>query len=630
MILFDKVPKKEVISNTKFRELQGYLDEEEAKATLAEFLYNNLGFTCQLLLGIEIFPFQEIILRGWFDHGFNFWVASRGASKSFLVAIFCILYPIFHPGTTIVLASNTFRSTRRIIKQVELFLNAKGAVLAKQCFTDNPKGKIEFAKRADEMRMEINGGAIIALPLNEKIRGTRATILVCDEFLQIPEDIYTSVLLPFLGAKDNIQERLQLEKEETALIEAGRMTEEDRTPELSNKKILALSSASWDFDFSAKLFKEWVENIEFPHKKLEREQKEGKASNRSYFVARMSYMALPPQLVEKEVAEEIKAGGENSPTFLREWMAQFSSSNDGYFNVQKLMDCTIKYGELPCVQLKGNKDSKYLCSIDPSFSSSKSSDFFAICIYLLNSDNRTITLVHSYNKAGTDLKEHLAYFRYLLLSFNIVFIIADLGGNNTNFIETCNESQLFKDSNLNLKFISGDFDGENYAQECKLAKHSYNLLEKRICYRQRFFSSWLRTSNEWLQTQIAHSKIWFASNLEAHEQMFKKTIEGEPPFIIQNQVAQNANAFIDYIAEQDNSIELTKRQIALIEPTITMSGAVQFDLPKHIRNSKKPDRQRKDNYTCLLLAAWGSKCFWDFTYNTQEEETISWMSPVMF
>jgi hypothetical protein len=611
MILFDKIPKKDLISNDKFRELDGYLDEELAKATLAEFLHNNLGFTCQLLLGYELFPYQEIILRGWFDHNFNFMVAARGGSKSTLAAIFCILYPIFNPNTKIVLASNTFRSTRRILKQVESFLNNKKAILAKQCFTDNPKGKLEFAKRADEMVIEINGGSIVALPLNDKIRGTRADVIICDEFLQIPEDLYKSVLVPFLAAKSDIQAQMALDKEEDAMVEAGIITDDQRTTSDSKKKILALSSASYDFDFCYRLYREWINNIEKPKSKKDK---------RSYFVCRLSYLALPDQLVEKDIAEEIKAGGEGTAAFEREWMAKFSSSSDGFFNIQKLHECTVKPGHLPCVQLKGTKGSSYIIAVDPSFSSSKSSDFFAICVYLLNSDSRTITLVHSYGKPGTDLKEHIAYFHYVVMAFNPVFIIADLGGNNVNFIETCNESQLFSSNNINLKFIDGDFGGEQYLEECKKAKASYNQLDRRICYRQRFFSSWLREANEWLQTQISGGKVWFASNLEANDEMFRKTIEGDVPFIIKHELSTNPSAFIDYIAMQDEFIDQTKRQVALIDPKINSSGVMQFDLPTHIKNSKKPERARKDNYTCLLLACWGAKCFWDIMYRVEEEK----------
>jgi len=622
MILFDNSPKNKIVSNKKFEALNGYLDEETAKISLAEFLYNNIGIACELLLGYKLFPFQEIILREWFDHNFNYFVASRGGSKSTLAAIFCILYPIFHPNTKIVLSSNTFRSTRRILTQIEKFLNGKGAILAKQCFTDNPKGRLEFAKRADEMIMQVNGGSIVALPLNEKIRGTRADILICDEFLQIPEDIYKSVLVPFLASKNNIQEQLAIQEEENDMIASGLMTEDQRTVLESDKKILVLSSASYDFDFAYRLFREWCENIENPKKKQE------KQDNRSYFALRLSYLSLPKELVEKEIADEVKSGGEGTAAFEREWMAKFSSSSDGFFNIKKLHECTVKPGDFPHVQLVGDPKSSYCLALDPSFSDSKSSDFFAMGVYLLNSDTRTITLVHSYGKPGTDLKEHIAYLHYLVSSFNIVFLIADLGGNNVNFIETCNESKLFKGSGVNLKFITGDFDEDDYANQCQLARNSYNLNEKRFCYRQKFNAPWLQKANEHLQTQISMGKIWFASNYESHEDLYTKTVNNPPAMLPGVEDSSNeGNAIIDFISNQDEFIDQTKRQIALIEPSITGNGTMQFNLPRHMRNSKKAERARKDNYTCLLLACWGAKCYWDVMYKTEESKEVEWFIP---
>lgn len=618
MVIFDKHKKPKIYSNDKFRELKGFLSEEEARASLGEFLYNNLGITCDLLLGLKLFPYQEIILRGWFDHGFNYMVASRGGAKSYTVAIFCILYSIFHPGSRIVLASNTFRSTRRLIIQIETFLNAKGATLARQCFTDNRRGKLEFSKRADEMRLDINDGYIIALPLNEKVRGTRADILICDEFLQIPEDLYKTVLMPFLTAKNNVQEQLKLEEMERERVKQGLMKESEMTILESNKKIIALTSASYDFDFAYRLFKEWVDNV-----------LDGRSitTSRTYFIARLSYLALPKQLIEKEIAEEAKTGGEGTAAFEREFMAKFSSSSDGYFNIKKLHECTVKVGDYPCVQLRGNTDTKYILSIDPSFSDSKSSDYFAMGVYILNSENRTITQVHSYAKAGTDLKEHIAYLHYILMNFNIVYVIADLSGSSVNFIETCNESSLFKSDKLRLKFIEGDFEAEDYSNQCTLARNSYNQKDLRICYRQKFITSWIQTANEHLQSQISNSKIWFASSLEANSDALKVVQADSVPSIIESQMSADQNALLNYISDQDSWINDTKRQVALIEPKVTSTGVMQFDLPAHLKKSRSAERARRDNYTCLLMAAWGAKCYWDMMHKAETKKGIDWFMP---
>ncbi len=612
MIVFDKETNEKFYNSKQFDDLEGYITEDVAKVTLAQFLYNNLGITCELLLGIKLFPYQEIILREWFDHNFSYFVCSRGGAKSYLSAVFCCLYPIFFPDTRIVLTANAFRSTRRTILQIERFLNGKGAALLRQCFTART-GRIEFVRRSDEMLMEINGGSIIALPLNEKIRGTRGDILFCDEFLMINEELYKSVLLPFLTAKNDIQEKMR-RKEEQDLLDLPTLSEEERSVLESDKKIIALTSASYDFEFAYKMFSNWVGKIE---------KKEPTA--RKYFVVRMGYQALPEELVEKEIIEEAKTGGTESASFQREFMAIFASTSDGYFNIKKLHDNTIPNGEMPCVQLKGNKDSKYILSIDPAMSSSKSSDFFAMGVYLLNQDERNLTLVHSYGKAGEDLKNHIRYLYYLLSHFNVVFVVADLGGANFNFIETCNESGFFLERGMKLNFIDGQLDAENYLEELKLAKNSYNQTIKRICYRQIFTSEWLRKSNEYLQAQIDRNKVKFASNLYNNDKMLPLALAEEYPSLFDDKGAQEKQ-ILELVAEQDYFIEETKKQLALIECKVTPLGTMQFDLPQHMRRSKRPDRARKDNYSCLLMACWGAKLYWDILY-TEAKQVVHQFEP---
>lgn len=606
MIQFDDNVERRIYSSREFEQLSGYLDEGIAKQSLSRFLYSNLGFTVKLLFGIEIFPYQEIILRGWFDHNFNYFVATRGGAKSFLAALYACLYPIFYPETKIIFTSNSFRATRRLINTAEKLINAKEAVLLKQCYTSRT-GKIEFCRRADEMVLEINGGSITALPLNTKIRGFRASVLICDEFGQIPSDIYTNILVPFLLSKDNIQEELKLKEINSEL---GSMSYELPPILQYNKRIVCLTSATYDFEFAYKVYMEWLDKC-----------KTEKKGTRTYFVARMSYKSLPPELVEKEIVEEAKSGGENTASFQREFMAIFSSSSDGYFNIRKLHEYTVRDGQLPCVQLRGLPGAKYILSIDPSFSDAQSSDLFGMGVYMLSPETRSITQVHTYGVAGGELKDHIRYLHYILSSFNVVMVIGDFGGGNFNFIQACNESNYFAERNLKLDFFDGDFDAEDYLDQLRAARNSYKLHEYKICYTQKFQrTEWIRKANEHLQSQIDYGKVYFASRLTGHEDMFKKAIETELPILFEDRSDFEKN-ILDFIATQDDLIEQTKRQLALIEVKATAQGTMQFDLPQHLRRSKSASRARKDLYTCLLMGCWASKVYLDMTY--LEDEPVS-------
>ena len=70
-----------------------------------------------------------------------------------------------------------------------------------------------------------------------------------------------------------------------------KINQEDLDMAVSAKKIIGLTSASYDFEFVYKLYKEWIDNILHPDPK----------SNRKYFVARMGWKALPEELIEKEI-----------------------------------------------------------------------------------------------------------------------------------------------------------------------------------------------------------------------------------------------------------------------------------------------------------------------------------------
>ena len=77
--------------NQELSKLVGELPDKEAKISLAQFLYCNLGLTTELISGIQLAAFQEIVLKTWFNRNFNLFVAGRGGSKSTLAAIFCFL-----------------------------------------------------------------------------------------------------------------------------------------------------------------------------------------------------------------------------------------------------------------------------------------------------------------------------------------------------------------------------------------------------------------------------------------------------------------------------------------------------------------------------------------------------------
>jgi len=573
--------------NEELLSLKGELPSKEAKISLARFLSSNLGMTTELISGIKLAPFQEITLKGLMNRNFSMCVWGRGCGKTFIASIFCFLQCIFNPGTKILIAGPTFRTARFIFNNLENIVESKGAELLAQAFGAK-------SKRNDQYEWKINGGSITAIPLNgEKIRGFRANVLVLDEFLLLPEDLVNTVLMPFLVAPQNMKERLAIREVEDKLIKEGSMKEEDRMVFENNSKMVALSSASYTFENLYKTYKEWVANI------YEKEQ----TGDATYFISQMGYEALPKEMIDPVIIEEAQAGGISNSSFQREYCAQFTDGSDSYFSAKKMHMCTIPDGESPTTKINGEKGKKYIVGIDPSFSNSPSSDFFAMSVLELDDETQQSTLVHSYAVAGADLKDHIKYFTYIMESFNIEMVIIDNAG--FQFLDSCNESPDFKNK-INLFDFNSDAEGVDYDKMLRQARRQYNKQNGAIAFKQVFTTSFIRKANEHLQANIDHKRIWFASRTTANNHEFQKASSQRISLKL-----PATESILDHIENQDNLVYQTKKQCALLEVKSTAKGTQTFDLPQHLKRNTSASRARKDNYTTLMLANWAVKAYYD-------------------
>ena len=597
--------------NAELAQLKGYLNDKEAKISLAKFLRANIGFTTELISGVKLAPYQEIHLKALMNRNFNMCVFGRGCGKSFMAAVFCFLQCVFEPNTKILIAGPTFRTARFIFNNLEKIVDSKGAELLSQCFGAK-------AKRNDQFEWQINGGSIVAIPLNgEKIRGFRANILVLDEFLLLPEEIIKNVLMPFLVAPQNIKERMQIREMEDKLILEGVMKEEDRAVFENTSKMVALSSASYTFENLYKTYLEWSEKI------TSKEETEA-----TYFVSQMSYEALPEEMIDKTIIEEAQAGGSSHSSFLREYCARFTDGSDSYFNAKKMEECTLKTGETPHTLLKGDPKKKYILGIDPNMSDSPNADYFAMAVLEYDDETKNGTLVHTYAGLG-NLKNHVAYLYYILNNFNIVFMILDNAGADV-FLAACNESELFKKQKLEIKTFEfdSDLEGVDYEMMVKNAKRKYNIEDKRIAFNQVFTSTFIRKANEYLQACIDYKRIWFASKTAAHESFFNSVVNKGAPIELMKSEDKKDWMLLDFIENQDDFIYQTKKQCAIVEHSSTSRGTQTFDLPQHLKRSTSANKARKDNYSAFMLANWALKCYNDIMLQKDEPQTATF-SPIM-
>lgn len=585
-------------------EIKGELEPKEARILLAKFLYRNIGIATELLTGIRLYPDQIINIKGMLNSNYTLCVWGRGLGKTFSASIFCILQTVFFPKSSILIAGPTFRTARFIFNHIE-----------KIC--DNPDARLLFqamgvkCKRNDEFRWSINGGEIVAIPLNgEKIRGFRANVLVIDEFLLMNEELVERVLMPYLVAPQDIKERQMIREKESQQISRGLMTENDRIKFENKAKLIGLSSASYTCEYLYKKFDEFKKQI-YSDTMPENGAK--------YFISQLAWDSIPADRLDKAIIEMARGNESHQATFRREYGAQFIDGSDSYFSMNKMIICTIPDGDESTLLLKGNKDKKYILSIDPNFSNSPTADNFAMCVMEIDESRMNDgkiggMVVHNYAKSGKDLKDHIKYLYYLWTSFNIEMIIIDYAG--YTFIESANESEYFRNSNVEIKIFEfyPEKDGAELESELKSARRLLNKQIHRIAFTQYFTVDFIRKGNENLQGAIDYKRVWFGGSIKANENTFDKAVEAKVDLSLVDE--PDITSFID---TQEVLLGQMKYECASIEVKSTPKGTQSFDLPQLMKRDTSSTRMRKDSYTALMLATWALKCYGDIARLPKEE-----------
>ncbi|MFM9826660.1 terminase large subunit domain-containing protein [Flavobacterium sp.] len=608
-----QVKKRILDVNAEIAELKGSLSDKETKIYLAKFLIHNLSFTFKLLTGaggdgVELYPFQELLLRMLFEKDNVLCVMGRGTGKTWIAAVFIILYAIVYPGSKIGIIGPSFRNTRKLFQEIQKIKNKKGAALLHQIITDEKCAP-------DINQLKIGTSEVFALPLGssgDKIRGYRFNVVILDEAGFVPEKIITSVIIPFLSTNIDPIKRQNLVKQEEDLVSRGLMKEEEKTV-FKNNKFIALSSATYQFEYLYRLYKVYKENVLNPEKN----------QLASYGIFQMSYEASPEGLLDRANIEGAKKSF-STIEFDKEYRAIFPLDSDSFFGMKKMEDATLAEGSDPSFELFGNSKDDYLLSIDPnSLNKSTSADHFGMSVFKLDKENRKVYLVHQFAACDLDIIDYIQYLAYLLENFNINAISIDASG--ASFIQICNDSQIFKDKNLKLDFFEADFHVEDreYVKELNKARRSYNKMARKICYSQQFTNDWKRAANEHLQNCIEFKKIMFASTPDDNKWgMYSDTnianfdklkfLSGEKESV------DNVARKIEFLEHQKYLMKDVKAQCCLIQLKVTEQGTHTFELPQNIRRQTGKLKTRRDLWTTLFMGNQMAKYYFDM-FSTDEK-----------
>jgi len=608
--------------NEQLKALEGGIKEEDARYYLYKFLRNNISFTSEMFLGVRLFPFQAMAIKGMMVSDYSMFVFSRGMSKTFSTAIYVLLECLLNPKANIGVIAGSFRQSKQIFQKMEDILSKPEASLLKEC-------GFKIQKGTDQWTLTLGSSRAIALPLanGERLRGFRFNRIVLDEFLTIPEKIFNEVIIPFLGVVENPIEREELYNLESKLIDKGEMKEEDRYI-WPNNKLIILSSPSFKFEYMYKLYKKYEDLINGLGVK-EGDEEDDFKDDAYRLIMQLSYDCAPSRLYDQNLLKQAKATM-SEMQFKREFGAQFIDESDGYFRLSKMAACTIPDGEMPAVEIVGNPSDEYILSFDPNWAGNTSADHFAMHVFKIDRDSQKVCLVHSYAIAGVSLKQHMEYFLYLIKYFNIVGICGDYNG-GVQFINSCNESAIFKNENIKIGVIDVDLEKpENWHSDIMSFKRQYNVKSRNYCILRKPTANWNRNANEMLQAAIDHKRILFASRaVDTHfDEQRKKNIPIDKIKWDMKMLGSSKGALmIDFIDHQKSIVELTKSECANIEVVANPQGSQSFNLPQNLRRQKGPNRARKDSYSALVLGNWFAKVFFDSENATAERRVENTFVP---
>lgn len=184
-------PRRQIIKN------KDYLTVKEKRKNIIlwnTFFRRNIHIFIDWYLGVELFVFQKIALYFINIHPSFMIIASRGSSKSYMIALYCIAVSILWPGSMIVIGAGTKKQANLIIKEKIKKELLKYPNIAREILD------IKVGANEGEVFFH-NGSSIVVVPASDGARGHRSTLNIYEEFRLIDKTILDSVFAPFLFSR---------------------------------------------------------------------------------------------------------------------------------------------------------------------------------------------------------------------------------------------------------------------------------------------------------------------------------------------------------------------------------------------------------------------------------------------
>ena len=348
----------------------------------------NLVLAAHKICGINV-PWWQ---RHWFDGvdkaSISYIVGSRGAGKTFFIALYCVLRAVLFPKERVGVISNSYRQAQMIFQHVVDIIESGPHLV------NSIDGNISMGTNECKVKFT-NNSSIRALPLGDgsKIRSARFHTLVVDEFQDINQEIVDSVILPFLNVKKNPVSGM--------LVERG-----EKSGNKNKNRLIITSTAKYKY------------NDAYTKYAFIKERYEAKDPNYFHSVINLDDLRTVGGWVNEEVIALEKQTMSNV-LFLMENYGVWAEVGDGFFDPMKceeMKDVDVKFLDAP------RDGCNYTIGVDPA----KSSANFAIVV--LEWDGEKTSLVNIDTFGQDELEMALDTIKHWQHTFNATVYIDARGG----------------------------------------------------------------------------------------------------------------------------------------------------------------------------------------------------------
>ena len=574
----------------------------------------NFWYTCKYLFNIDLVPFQFAILQNLWTNKFPMLLASRGAGKSWVLALYGMLRALFLQGSKVVMVGAAFRQSKLLFEYMEQFWR-NAPIFQSLVRQGMPSTKAGPKRDIDRCNFRIGNSEVLAIPIGDgsKIRGIRANCILSDEFASIPLEVFEVVIRGFTSVSASPQDRIANMMRGQIYEEFGMQEEADEVMDIGvgNQTIIS-GTAYYAFNHLYSYHQRYTNIINScgDRRKLE-EIFLGSVPEafdwKQYSVIRIPHQLIPYGFMDEVQIAQAKATMQSS-IYLMEYCACFAKDSEGFFKRSLVESCVasdLKPINLPSgpvvfsATVTGNPNMKYVYGIDPA----SENDNFAIVILEVHPDHNRI--VYCWTVSREILRERLknqgksddrSYYNYcvskirqLMRVFPTNHIGIDTQGGGISIMEAFHDHELISEGELPIWPYIKQGDGDTYWWEEK-DKPSDGQPGLHILHMVQFANA--RFTNE-----ANHS--------------LRKAFENKTtlfPFFDAAEIGRAIQTDKFYRREYDTledcvmDIESLKDELSTIVHDQTAGGRDRWDTPQIKKPGGKIGRLRKDRYSALVIA----------------------------